>query len=127
MPEIEFNDASLLITELCRDHYIDSILRFFARHPFARFDKLVLLSSLGLGDAKRAEQALKTLRDQKLLETKKGGTCLYWLTSREPAHTALTAQLAPKVSRTPEAVGRLDMMQLIMPLTAAMQVAVPSC
>jgi hypothetical protein len=116
----------LLITEMCRDHYIDTILRYFARHPFARFDKLVLLSSLGLGDVKRAEQALKTLKDQKLLEMKKGSTCLYWLTQLEPVHSAVTAELAPKLSKATGALERLDMMQLIMPLTST-PVAVPSC
>jgi hypothetical protein len=126
MPEIEFHNAKLLIEELCRDHYLDTILRFFARHPYARFDQLVLLSSLGLGDGKRAEAAFKKLRDEKMLETKKGGTCLYWLTRREPVHSAVTAELAPKINKVSQSIERLDMMQLIMPL-ASPSIAASSC
>ena len=52
MPEVEFKENKKLITELCQDRYNSEILRFFARHPYTRFDKQVLIGGLGLSDTR---------------------------------------------------------------------------
>ena len=117
MPELEYKENQQLVEELCGDQYTGEILRFFARHPYARFDKQVLIGGLGLSDTRRIEVALEKLSTQKLLETKTGhGAPLYWLTRREPLHSAIKAAMAPKVRKSGEAFDRLAMMQLIMPL-----------
>jgi hypothetical protein len=127
MPEIEFKENKQLVTELCGDHYTSEILRFFARHPYARFDKQVLIGGLGLSDTRRIEVALENLAGRKLLETKNGhGAPLFWLTRREPLHSAIKSALAPRVRKTGEAFDRLAMMQLIMPLTPCPAVAASS-
>ena len=117
MPEVEFKQNKQLVEELCHDQYQSEILRFFARHPYARFDKQVLFGGLGLSDTRRIEQVLKELADQKLLEMKNGhGAPLYWLTRREPLHSAIKAVLTPRAHKAGDALDRLAMMQLIMPL-----------
>ena len=124
MPETEYKENKQHVEELCGDHYTSEILRFFARHPYARFDKQVLIGGLGLSDTQRIELALKNLSAQKLLETKNGhGAPLYWLTRREPLHSASNSALAPRVRKTGEAFDRLAMMQLIMPLAPCPTVA----
>jgi hypothetical protein len=118
MPEVEFKENKQLVEELCRDQYQSEILRFFARHPYARFDKQVLIGGLGLSDTRRIEQALEKLAGQKLLETKNGhGAPLYWLTRREPAHSAIKSVLLPRGHKAGDPLERLAMMQLIMPLS----------
>jgi len=118
MPEIEFKENTQLIKELCRDHYASEILHFFARHPYARFDKQVLMGGLGLSDNRRIETALVNLSKHKMLEVKIGqGAPLYWLTKSEPLHSAVKLSLSPKLRKTGETFDRLAMMQLIMPLS----------
>ncbi len=117
MPEAEFKENKQLVEELCRAQYNSEILRFFSRHPYARFDKQVLIGGLGLSDTRRIELALDILAGQKLLEKRCGhGAPLYWLTRHEPVHSAIKSSLAHKVQRTGDALDRLCMMQLIMPL-----------
>jgi hypothetical protein len=117
MPEVEFKANKQLVEELCRDHYHSEILRFFTRHPYARFDKQVLIGGLGLSDTNRVEVVLEALSGQKLLETKGGnGTPLYWLTRREPIHSAIKSVLTPKMHQPGDHQDRMAMMQLIMPL-----------
>ena len=117
MPEVEFKENKQLVEELCHDQYNNEILRFFSRHPYARFDKQVLIGGLGLSDTRRIELALDILAGQKLLEKRSGhGAPLYWLTRHEPAHSAIKSSLAPIVQRTGDVLDRLCMMQLIMPL-----------
>jgi predicted YcjX-like family ATPase len=117
MPEVEFKENKQLVAELCYDPYNSEILRFFSRHPYARFDRQVLISGLGLSDTARIEIALEDLSGRKLLETKNGhGAPLYWLTRREPVHSAIKSVLAPRTHKTGDALDRLAMMQLIMPL-----------
>ncbi len=126
MTEAEFKENKHLIEELCSDHYNNEILRFFARHPYAHFDKQVLIGGLGLSDTRRIELALYILAGQKLLETRsEHGAPLYWLTRHEPAHSAIKSSLAPKVQRTGDILDRLCMMQLTMPLSPC-PVMVPS-
>ena len=118
MPEVEFKQNKQLVEELCHDQYYSEILRFFARHPYARFDKQVLTGGLGLSDTRRIEQTLKKLAEHKLLEVKPGhGSPLYWLTRHEPAHSAIASVFAPKTPKAGEVIDRLGMMQLIMPLS----------
>ena len=118
MPEFEFKENKLLVEELCRDQYNKEILRFFARHPYARFDKQVLVGGLGLSDTRRIQIALDNLAGRQLLETKNGhGAPLYWLTRREPLHSAIKSALAPRAYNTADTQDRLSMMQLIMPLS----------
>lgn len=118
MPESEFKENKQLIEELCHDQYNSEILRFFSRHPYARFDKQVLIGGLGLSNTRRIELGLDILAGQKLLETKSGhGAPLYWLTRHEPAHSAIKSALSPKSHKTGDDLGRLCMMQLIMPLS----------
>jgi hypothetical protein len=115
---MEFKENTRLIEELCLDSYTCEILRFFARHPYARFDKHVLTGGLGLSDNRRMEKALVNLTGHKLLEIKNGhGAPLYWLTKNEPLHTAVIMALSPKLRNTGETFDRLAMMQLIMPLS----------
>lgn len=117
MPEIEFKESKRLVELLCRDQYHFEILRFFARHPYARFDKQVLTGGIGLSDTHRIETALEALSSQKLLETKgERGAPLYWLTSREPVHSAIKFVLTPKVHQQGDNRDHLAMIQLIMPL-----------
>ena len=95
MPEIEFKENTQLIEELCNDHYASEILRFFARHPYARFDKQVLIGGLGLSDNRRIEIALERLAKHKLLEIITGhGAPLYRLTKSEPLHSAVILSLS---------------------------------
>jgi hypothetical protein len=117
MPEVEFKKNKQLVKELCLDRYNCEILRFFARHPYARFDKQVLIGGLGLSDARRLEKSLKQLAEEKLLEMKgEHGAPLYWLTRHEPAHSAIKAVFTPKTHEADDSTDRLGMMQLIMPL-----------
>ena len=100
MPEVEFKENKQLVEELCHDQYNNEILRFFSRHPHARFDKQVLTGGLGLSDTRRIELVLDILAGQKLLEKRSGhGALLYWLTRHEPAHSAIKSFLAPKVPK----------------------------
>ncbi|RJO62466.1 MAG: hypothetical protein C4542_03870 [Dehalococcoidia bacterium] len=118
MLEVEFKENKQLVEELCRNQYHREILRFFARHPYARFDKQVLLGGLGLSDTHRVEMSLEALSGQKLLETRGGrGTPLYWLTRREPVHGAIKSVLTPEVHQPGDNRDRMAMMQLIMPLS----------
>jgi hypothetical protein len=118
MPEVEFKENAQLIEELCVDHYASEILRFFARHPYARFDKQVLIGGLGLSDNRRIEKTLGVLAEHKLLEIKnEQGSPLYWLTKKEPVNSAVKLSLSPRLRKTGEAFDRLAMMQLILPLT----------
>ena len=118
MPEVEFKENKQLVEEFCRDQYHREILRFFARHPYARFDKQVLIGGLGLNDTHRVEVALEVLSRQKLLETKSGhGTSLYWLTSHEPVHSAIKSVFTSQVHQPGDNRDRMGMMQLIMPLS----------
>ncbi len=117
MPEFEFKENKRLVEELCRDQYNSEILRFFARHPYTRFDKQVLISGLGLSDVHHIETALEDLSRRKLLETKSGhGAPLYWLARHEPVQSAIKSFLAPKVHKPEDRHDRMAMMQLIMPL-----------
>jgi len=117
MPEFEFKENKQLVEELCHDQYNNEILRFFSRHPYARFDKQVLTGGLGLSDTRRIELALDILAGQKLLEKRSGhGAPLYYLTRHEPVHSAIKSALSPKIHKTDDALGRLCMMQLILPL-----------
>ncbi len=117
MPDIEFKKNTQMIEELCRDHYASEILHFFSRHPYARFDKQVLMSGLGLSDNRRIEIALENLAKHKLLEMKPGdGAPFYWLTKSEPLHSAVKLSLSPKLRKTGETFDRLAMMQFMMPL-----------
>jgi hypothetical protein len=126
MSEVEFKENKQLVEELCRDHYHSEILRFFARHPYARFDKQVLIGGLGLSDTHRIEMALEDLSGWKLLETKSGhGAPLYWLTRHEPVQSAIKSVLAPKVHQSGDTRDCMAMMQLIMPLSPC-PVMVPS-
>ena len=118
MPEIEFKKNTQMIEELCRDQYASEILHFFSRHPYARFDKQVLMGGLGLSDSRRIETALENLAKHKLLEIKPGhGAPFYWLTKIEPLHSAVKLSLSPALRKTGETFDRLAMMQLIMPLS----------
>ena len=125
MPEIEFKETTQLVEELCSDQYDSEILRFFARHPYAHFDKQVLIGGLGLSDTRRIERALDNLSSQKLLETRGGaGAPVYWLTRREPVHSAVKCVLSARSHKTGDALDRLAMMQLIMPLSPCPAMAV---
>jgi hypothetical protein len=127
MPEIEFKENKQLVTELCHDAYNGEILRFFARHPYARFDRQVLIGGLGLSDTVRTEAALENLSGRKLLETKNGrGAPLYWLTRREPVHSAIKSVLAPRTHKTGDTLDRVAIMQLIMPLSQSPVMAAPA-
>lgn len=126
MPDVEFKENKQLIVELCNDRYNGAILRFFARHPYARFDKQVLISGIGLKDTRHIELALDNLAGQKLLETKSGHEApLYWLTRREPLQSAIKSALAPRI-QTGDTREHLSMMQLIMPLTPCPVMASPA-
>ena len=117
MSEAEFKDSTKMIEELCLNQNNREILRFFSRHPYAKFDKQVLIGGLGLSDNHRIEASLKELTSKSLLETKGGDNpYLYWLTKREPVHSAVKSYLSPKTSKTADAIERTSMMQLIMPL-----------
>ena len=116
MPEIEFKEKTQLVEELCLDKYVCGILRFFARHPYARFDKQVLIGGLGLNDNRRIETALNNLAGHKLVEVNNNhGDPLYWLTKSEPLHTAIILSLSPEPRKPGEILDRLAMMQRIMP------------
>jgi|GEM_PF-6354917 len=117
MPEVESKENKQLFEELCHDQYNKEIMRFFARHPYTHFDKQVLIGGLGLSNTRRVELALENLAKQKLLEVRNGhGAPLYWLTKREPVHSAIKSVLAPKVHKPEDTRDCMAMMQLIMPL-----------
>jgi hypothetical protein len=118
MSEIELKQHKMILEKLCQDHYNREIMRFFARHPYAHFDKQVLMGGLGLSDTKRIETALGVLSKEKLLETKNEfGAPLFWLTKNEPEHSVIKSSLGPKIYKTENTRDRLLMMQLIMPLS----------
>ena len=98
MSEVEITAAEKLITELCQDNYYGEVLRFFARHPFARFDRQVLVTTLGLKDKTRAERTLAELTQKALLEnTPERDLSLYRLTRSEPMRSSVISTL----TRTP--------------------------
>jgi hypothetical protein len=118
MPEIEFKEIKQLIENLCHDKYNREILRFFARHPYAHFDKKILSESLGLNDSCHIKTILEELAKQHLLEIKTGyGAHLYWLTRCEPAHSAVKSVFSSPSQKAGDAADRLSVMQLAMPLT----------
>ena len=117
MPELEFKENKQFVEELCHDQYNNEILRFFSRHPYARFDKQVLIGGLGLSDTRRIELALDILAGQKLLEKRSGhGTPVYWLTQSEPVHSAIKSVPILKVHQPRDNGDHMARMRLITPL-----------
>jgi predicted YcjX-like family ATPase len=127
MPEVEFKEKEQIVENLCHNQYNNEILRFFARHPYARFDKQVLIVGIGLSDVRRIEQALEDMVRQKILDTTIGqGAPFYWLVKREPTHSAVISALAPRIHKSGEAFSHLPMIQRVMPLNPCHSMATSS-
>jgi len=127
MPETEYKESKALVEELCRNKYNRELLLFLARHPYARFNRPVLVNGLGLSNAGDIEATLAGLIVRGMIETKASNgssPSLYWLTRCEPAHSAIKAVFAPRTCRAEEAQPTIGIMQLTMPLVPCPALAI---